>query len=218
MTNEEREKSYERYKQWQYNKIRYRKESIAYGFIFGVILLFVLANLKATIIVLVMYAAGAYIYGKIKEKKSREKLQEIALEMGLEIESIDSNGRIIANIPKDKSEKIITDLKKKAGNEGIKINIQKQAVDQINMENMNKEQAEYQSQNKELTAKKNKGTTQNGFVNDNLQRNNGKTEHRGTDHGQWFYDMECLKCGHRYYANGSDIWRRKCPNCQGGRP
>lgn len=30
--------------------------------------------------------------------------------------------------------------------------------------------------------------------------------------------LECLKCGHKYYANGTDIWLRKCPKCQGGRP
>ncbi len=26
--------------------------------------------------------------------------------------------------------------------------------------------------------------------------------------------MECLNCGYKYYANGSDIWLRKCPQCQ----
>lgn len=26
--------------------------------------------------------------------------------------------------------------------------------------------------------------------------------------------MECLDCGYKYYANGSDIWLRKCPQCQ----
>lgn len=60
-------------------------------------------------------------------------------------------------------------------------------------------------------------TTEIGYVNRNNQRNNGKTEKPGTDFGQWFYDMECLKCGHKYHANGSDIWQRKCPKCQGGR-
>ncbi len=39
----------------------------------------------------------------------------------------------------------------------------------------------------------------------------------GTDNQQWFYEMECLGCGYKYYANGSDIWQRKCPKCQGGR-
>ena len=63
-----------------------------------------------------------------------------------------------------------------------------------------------------------KNSTSIGFVNKNNQRNNGKTEKPGTDFGQWFYEIECLDCGHKYYANGSDIWQRKCPCCQGGRP
>lgn len=61
-------------------------------------------------------------------------------------------------------------------------------------------------------------STEQGFVNKNQQRNNGRTELPGTDNQQWFYEMECLGCGHQYYANGSDIWQRKCPKCQNGRP
>ncbi|MBR4020310.1 MAG: hypothetical protein IKI99_03275 [Firmicutes bacterium] len=60
-------------------------------------------------------------------------------------------------------------------------------------------------------------TTTIGYINKNNQRNNGRTDQLGTGHGQWFYDMECLYCGHRYYSNGHDIWLRKCPKCQGGR-
>ena len=61
-------------------------------------------------------------------------------------------------------------------------------------------------------------STEVGYINDNDQKNNGRSNERGTDHGQWFYHMECLRCGHKYYANGSDIWQRKCPKCQGGNP
>lgn len=61
-------------------------------------------------------------------------------------------------------------------------------------------------------------STEKGYVNDNNQRNNGKTDKPGTGNFQWFYAMECLNCGHNYYANGHDIWLRKCPNCQGGKP
>ncbi len=55
-------------------------------------------------------------------------------------------------------------------------------------------------------------------INKNNQRNNGKTQMQGTDHRQWFYEMECLDCGYKYYANGTNVKERKCPNCQGGRP
>ena len=59
--------------------------------------------------------------------------------------------------------------------------------------------------------------TETGTVNKNNQRNNGRTDEPGTDNAQWFYEMECLNCGHKYKANGSDIWQRKCPSCQGGK-
>ena len=62
-----------------------------------------------------------------------------------------------------------------------------------------------------------KRSTEAGYVNKNNQKNNGKTDIPGTGNGQWFYDMECLECGHKYHANGHDVWLRKCPKCQGGR-
>ncbi len=65
--------------------------------------------------------------------------------------------------------------------------------------------------------KMDKKWTETGSINKNNQRNNGRTDERGTDNGQWFYEMECLNCGHKYKANGSDIWQRKCPQCQGGK-
>ena len=61
-------------------------------------------------------------------------------------------------------------------------------------------------------------STEKGFVNKNNQRNEGCTHEAGTDYGQKFYYMACLHCGHHYFANGTDIWQRKCPNCQGGKP
>ena len=61
-------------------------------------------------------------------------------------------------------------------------------------------------------------STEIGYINHNEQKNNGRSKERGTDHGQWFYHMECLKCKNEYLANGSDIWQRKCPKCQGGKP
>lgn len=63
-----------------------------------------------------------------------------------------------------------------------------------------------------------KNSTETGYINKNNQRNNGKTNIPGTGNGQWFYDMECLNCGHTYHANGHDVWLRKCPKCQGGKP
>lgn len=63
-------------------------------------------------------------------------------------------------------------------------------------------------------------TTRVGYVNRNNQRCAGHRGMAGTDHGQRSYRMECLeaKCGQVYGANGTDVFQRKCPRCQGGAP
>lgn len=60
-------------------------------------------------------------------------------------------------------------------------------------------------------------STEVGYINKNNQRNVGRTDEPGSDNNQVFYKMKCLSCGCEYRANGSDIWERKCPKCQGGR-
>ncbi|MAL95614.1 MAG: hypothetical protein CME40_11105 [Haliea sp.] len=62
-------------------------------------------------------------------------------------------------------------------------------------------------------------TTQIGYVNRHQQKNHGTRGIAGTDHLQLAYKLECLApgCGHIYGANGTDIFQRKCPECQGGR-
>ena len=61
-------------------------------------------------------------------------------------------------------------------------------------------------------------TTQIGYINKNSQRNHGTAGEPGTDHNALLYKMECLKCHKTYKANGTDIFQRKCPYCQGGAP
>ena len=61
-------------------------------------------------------------------------------------------------------------------------------------------------------------TTQSGFVNRNNQRVINGTDIPGTDHNQVVYILSCLSCGHRYDANGSDIFQRRCPTCGQRRP
>lgn len=63
-------------------------------------------------------------------------------------------------------------------------------------------------------------TTTIGYVNRNNQRCCGHRKVAGTDHGQHAYRMECLVsgCGHIYGANGTDVFQRKCPRHQGGKP
>jgi len=67
-------------------------------------------------------------------------------------------------------------------------------------------------------AKSSGDTTRPGYVNRNEQvviRNTGLP---GTDHGQTIYQLGCSHCGKVYGANGSDIFERKCPKCQKGKP
>jgi len=63
-------------------------------------------------------------------------------------------------------------------------------------------------------------TTRIGYVNRNQQLCTGQRNIAGTDHGQFSYRLLCLaiSCGHMYGANGTDVFQRKCPSCQGGAP
>lgn len=63
-------------------------------------------------------------------------------------------------------------------------------------------------------------TTAIGFVNRNNQAVCGHRGVEGTDHEQRAYKLKCQNddCGFKYGVNGTDIFQRKCPKCQGGRP
>lgn len=63
-------------------------------------------------------------------------------------------------------------------------------------------------------------TTRVGYVNRNHQLCTGHRGIAGTDHFQVSYRLLCLAvdCGHIYGANGTDVFQRKCPSCQGGAP
>ena len=59
-------------------------------------------------------------------------------------------------------------------------------------------------------------TTKPGSTNSNRQTVVRPTGLPGTDHGQTIYVVRCDECGNEYGANGSDLFQRKCPRCQGG--
>jgi hypothetical protein len=61
-------------------------------------------------------------------------------------------------------------------------------------------------------------TTAPGYTNRNDQTVIRKTEARGNDHNQFIYVLQCKRCAHEYGANGSDIFQRRCPSCDGGKP
>ena len=56
-------------------------------------------------------------------------------------------------------------------------------------------------------------TTDIGYINKNNQKNLGYRGLSETHVSAKFYEMEYLDCGHKYMANGCDIWLRKCPMC-----
>lgn len=64
--------------------------------------------------------------------------------------------------------------------------------------------------------RRNPKTTEPGYSNKNNQTVIRKTDLPGNDHNQKIYVLQCGECLHEYGANGSDIWLRRCPNCQGG--
>ncbi len=59
-------------------------------------------------------------------------------------------------------------------------------------------------------------TTKASYVNKNGQEVLHATDLPGNDHSQVIHVLRCGNCGHRYGANGSDIWQRKCLDCGGG--
>ncbi len=58
--------------------------------------------------------------------------------------------------------------------------------------------------------------TQIGSINRRGQRCCGHRGIPGNDHKQLAYKVECTICGHVYGANGSDLFERRCPECQRG--
>ena len=59
-------------------------------------------------------------------------------------------------------------------------------------------------------------TTEPGYTNRRGQKVLRKTAEHGNDHNQRVYVLKCGDCAHEYGANGSDIFQRRCPKCQGG--
>ena len=55
-----------------------------------------------------------------------------------------------------------------------------------------------------------------GYLNPHGQRCCGRSGMPGTDHRQYAYKTECTICGYVYGTNGSDMHKRRCPECQEG--
>ena len=206
MTDEEMKRSYERYKQWQVNKSHYRSECIAYVLMLGIGAFFVIKNWQSIFIgVGIALIVGAVcLLIKILHKWSNKQqalseLKVMAKEMGATDIQVDSEKGTISFVTTSESfdDRKFDEMSRALSDKGLKIRVSRTKEEKENMPEAK--------------------STDIGYVNKNNQRNNGITPHEGTDNNQYFYEMECLNCGHKYYANGTDIWQRKCPACQGGR-
>ena len=61
-------------------------------------------------------------------------------------------------------------------------------------------------------------TVEIGYLNPNGQQFSGHCGVPGTDPGQYAYKTDCTIFGYVYGTNGTDMFERRCPKCQGGAP
>lgn len=199
-------RSYERYKQWQVNKSHYRSECIAYVLMLGIGAFFAIKNWQGVFIgVGIALIVGAVclliriLHKWSNKQQALSELKVMAKEMGATDIQVDSEKGTISFVTTSESfdDRKFDEMSRALSDKGLKIRVSRTKEEKENMPEAK--------------------STDIGYVNKNNQRNNGITPHEGTDNNQYFYEMECLNCGHKYYANGTDIWQRKCPACQGGR-
>lgn len=57
-----------------------------------------------------------------------------------------------------------------------------------------------------------------GDKNQNEQRLLRKSAQPGTDYNAHVWVLKCQLCSNIYGSNSTDVWERKCPKCQNGRP
>ena len=197
MTDREKERSYGHYKQWQLNKSRYRAECIAYVLLFGMGFFFVIEHWETLFIVLgiVLMVGAILLIGRIAQKWNRKKealndLKKMAEEMGAKDIEIDcKKGEISFVASSEEIDKSMLTVQQALSSRGLKANVKRTKQE---------EQRNKMSNDGNRISKPN--YTEIGYVNANNQRNNGKTNKLGTDNNQFFYKMECLNCGHTYYA------------------
>ena len=59
-------------------------------------------------------------------------------------------------------------------------------------------------------------SVQIGKINQNCQLCCGHRGVKGTDYNAYAYMVVCLICANVYGANGTDMFERRCPECQNG--
>lgn len=217
MRDKERECSYEYYKQWQLNKIRYKHECVAYTLMFGVGLFFVLKNWQSIVlglgIILVVGAVGLFLkiflkwYNMRKGVRELENMLKLAGATNIKVDY--EYNAVSFDFTSQFTDEKLKEFQNILSNMGLKMNVSRVEKEKNNGKN---------DMNRIIWNSSDLKSTQLGYINKNQQKNLGKTDEKGTDNNQYFYKMECLKCGYKYNSNGTDIWQRKCPKCQSGKP
>lgn len=142
-------------------------------------------------------------------RNATKELENMVREAGATNVEVDyESGAIKFDSAPQFTEKKLLEFQDAVSKMGIKMNVSRVIDDTVKGDNVTYDN------NEKINSLK---STEEGYVNKNNQKNLGKTDKRGTDNNQYFYEMECMDCGHKYYANGTDIWQRKCPACQGGK-
>lgn len=192
------DREYERYKRYRSYRHAYKVDTVALIIIMGIVLHFF--SFTGAIIFLVLWGIGTV---GIKTRKAKpNKIIEHLEVTKEEFELLKQNA-------------ILSEEQLQDGN----VTVTREEFERIKkFIALQQEVRNTQAEKVEVTMETNGNSTEVGYINKNNQRNNGKTNIPGTGNLQWFYDMECLNCGHKYHANGHDIWLRKCPKCQGGKP
>lgn len=216
MTERERERSYEHYKQWQINKIRYEHECVGYTIIFGIGLFFVIKYWQDIILMVgiaLIVGAVVLLLNIFKKwynmRQAIKELKSMVIDAGATNVEVDyDTGAIKFDSAPQFTEEKLQEFQNAVSKMGLKMNVSRVKTETVNVDDV------MSGNDEKISSLK---STEVGYINKNCQKNLGKTDMQGTDNNQYFYEMECLDCGHKYYANGTDIWQRKCPACQGGK-
>jgi hypothetical protein len=131
MTDKERARSYEYYKQWQENRIRYRAESVAYVFMFAIGLFLVLNHWQGILIGigLALIFGAIYLLTKMgskwyKKNMALMELKKMAQELGARNIEIDSeSGRISFVVPEGSANEKLKKVSESLSKKGLKINV-----------------------------------------------------------------------------------------------
>lgn len=197
MTDKERERSYEHYRQWQINKSRYRSECVAYVLLFGVGLFFVIEHWQGICVALGigLMIGAVYLVVRIvqKWKKKNEVLSELkkmAEEMGARDIKIDNQtAQISFVVDENATGNRIEEMQSQLANKGVNIMVHREKCEGDGAVAHNKSGLD---------------STSAGYVNKNNQRNNGKTDKPGTDNNQVFYEIRVED--HRELSENLKLW------------